>query len=338
MTNEERRGGSGVEGARGQGPTGLAGRRRRLSDAETARRMLQCALDMVNSSGLTVSLEHIRLEDVIRDAGVSRSAVYRRWPYKDMFFSDLLRELAKAAAPAAVSDRETVERVRGRALERLDWFRTPASRHELLVELLRHGAEQDFEAMRRSTEWRTYLALHATYLSLDDGELRGDLQRTLAESERAFVTRIAGAYARLALLVGHRLRPGAGTFESLALLVNATMRGLVLTALSLPSGTGAAGGPGTLPGPGAGPAGPGADFAGAGGGPAGEGGGPLGPGDLSPLSAVGVIGIALAFLEPDPEVVWDDERVERVRGVLETGTGFDRLASGEGTGSGAGVE
>ena len=35
---------------------------------------------------------------VIRDADVSRSSAYRRWPYKDLFFSDLLRELAKAAA------------------------------------------------------------------------------------------------------------------------------------------------------------------------------------------------------------------------------------------------
>ncbi|MFB7915193.1 TetR/AcrR family transcriptional regulator [Streptomyces sp. NPDC056061] len=303
MKNDEQRGGNGVEGARGQGPTGLAGRRRRLSDAETAQRMLRCALAMVNSTGLTVSLEHIRLEDVIRDAGVSRSAVYRRWPYKDMFFSDLLRELAKAAAPAAVSDRETVERVRVRALERLDWFRTPASRHELLVELLRHGAEQDFEAMRRSTEWRTYLALHATYSSLDDGELRGDLQRALAESERAFATRIAGAYGRLASLVGYRLRPGAGGFESLAVLVNATMRGLVLTALSLPD----AGEPVPQSAP--------AD-------------GPAGAATVSGLPAAGVIGIALAFLELDPEVVWDDARIERVRGVLETGRGFDQLAPG----------
>jgi len=27
---------------------------------------------------------------VIRDADVSRSAVYRRWPFKDLFFSDLV--------------------------------------------------------------------------------------------------------------------------------------------------------------------------------------------------------------------------------------------------------
>ena len=82
---------------RSQAPTGLARRGRRLSDQETEQRMLQAAVAMVHRTGLTVSLEHISFEDVIRDADVSRSAVYRRWPYKDLFFSDLVKELAKDA-------------------------------------------------------------------------------------------------------------------------------------------------------------------------------------------------------------------------------------------------
>ena len=66
--------------------------------------MLQAAVAMVNRTGLTVSLDHISLEEVIRDADVSRSAVYRRWPYKDLFFSDLVKELAKKATPTIVDD------------------------------------------------------------------------------------------------------------------------------------------------------------------------------------------------------------------------------------------
>ena len=80
-----------------QAPTGLARRSRRLSDRQTEERMLQAAVAMVHRTGLTVSLDHISLEEVIRDADVSRSAVYRRWPYKDLFFSDLVKQLAKDA-------------------------------------------------------------------------------------------------------------------------------------------------------------------------------------------------------------------------------------------------
>jgi AcrR family transcriptional regulator len=52
--------------------------------------MLDAAGAMIGRTGLTVSLEHLSFEDVIHQAGVARSAVYRRWPYKDLFFSDLL--------------------------------------------------------------------------------------------------------------------------------------------------------------------------------------------------------------------------------------------------------
>jgi hypothetical protein len=45
-----------------------------LSDEETGRRMLDTALATVNRAGLTVGLDHISFEDVIRDAAVSRTA------------------------------------------------------------------------------------------------------------------------------------------------------------------------------------------------------------------------------------------------------------------------
>ena len=83
-------------------PSGLGRRARRLSDQETERRMLAAAVAMVQRTGLTVSLDHISFEDVIRDADVARSAVYRRWPYKDLFFSDLVKELAKEAIPPTI--------------------------------------------------------------------------------------------------------------------------------------------------------------------------------------------------------------------------------------------
>jgi AcrR family transcriptional regulator len=127
------------------GPLGLA-RRPRLSDHETEQRMLHTATALIDGSGLTVSLDHISFEEVIQQAGVSRSAAYRRWPYKDLFFSDLLKELAQAARPAAVSGFEASSAaIREIALAHLDWLETPEGRHDLVLELIRLGALNDFE-------------------------------------------------------------------------------------------------------------------------------------------------------------------------------------------------
>ncbi|MGO9276965.1 MAG: TetR/AcrR family transcriptional regulator, partial [Streptosporangiaceae bacterium] len=214
-------------------PTGLARRGRRLSDQETERRMLQAAVRMVNRSGLTVSLDHISFEDVIRAADVSRSAVYRRWPYKDLFFSDLVKELARTATPTIVS--EEMNLIGEIVAEHEDWLETPELRHGLLAELFRRLSLFDFQTLYESPQWRTYVALHATFMSLADGQLRDQVRLGLAQSEQDHVARLAQAWELLAGLFGYRLRPEMGaTFETIATLLDATMRGLVIMALSRP--------------------------------------------------------------------------------------------------------
>src|SRR5579863_5776464 len=101
-------------------PTGLARRGRRLPEEETEQRMLRAALAMVRAAGLTVSLEHISFEDVIREADVSRTSAYRRWPHKDLFFSDLVLELARDPAPGIfTAELDMIQRVVAGRLEEL---------------------------------------------------------------------------------------------------------------------------------------------------------------------------------------------------------------------------
>jgi len=271
-------------------PTGLARRGRRLSDQETEQRMLRAAVAMVSRTGLTVSLDHISFEDIIRDAGVSRSAVYRRWPYKDLFFSDLVRQLARDATPAIVEDE--LELMRQITASRPDWLETPELRHRLLLELFRQLSLLDFQAMLGSPGWRTYLALHATFMSLADGDLRDQVQAALNQSEQAHNARIAQAWRQLTALFGYRLRPESGiTFEALATLLSATMRGLVVMALSAPDVAGQLIEARPF----------GADARG-----------------QWSLPALGLAGLASAFLEPDPAVEWDAGRIAAVRQALAT--------------------
>ncbi len=275
-----------------QAPTGLARRGRRLSDRETEQRMLRTAVAMVQRTGLTVSLDHISFEDVIRDADVSRSAVYRRWPYKDLFFSDLVKQLAKDATPTIVDDELAL--MRRIVAEHEDMLKTPELRHGLLVELFRQLSLLDFQAMYSSPGWRTYIALHAAFMSLADGALRDQVQVALAESEQAHNARIARAWQQLTGMFGYRLRPGLGaTFEMLATLLSATMRGLIITALSTP-GT-------ASHRVRARPFGAAAE-------------------DEWSLPALGFGSMASAFLEPDPAVQWDEQRLATVRQALRTWT------------------
>jgi AcrR family transcriptional regulator len=276
--------------AASQAPTGLARRGRRLSDEETEKRMLRTAADMVSSAGLTVSLDHISLEEVIRAADVSRSTVYRRWPHKDLFFSDLVKELAKTATPTIMA--AEVALIREVFAEREDWLESPAHRERFVAELIRRLSLLDFQMLSGSAEWRTYLALHATFMSLADSELRAEVQAALAVSEREHLGRVAGAWEQLAGLLGYRLRPELGTtFTDLAALLEATMRGLVIMAQSMPElgEQRTAGRP--LP------AGAIADWS---------------------LPALGLAGVAWAWIEPDPDVEWDSGRIARVSHVMAT--------------------
>jgi len=272
-----------------QGPSGLGRRARRLSDQETERRMLAAAVAMVQRTGLTVSLDHISFEDVIRDADVARSAVYRRWPYKDLFFSDLVKELAREAIPPALLDDE-YELIRRVVAGHLDWLDTPELRASLVSELFRQAALLDFEAFCRSPEWRTYFALHATFMSLADGELRDQVQAALARSEEARLARIVRGWQYLTGLLGYRVRPELGaTLDTVVTLIDATMQGIVIMALAIPGMATHR----TIAAP----------F------------GAAAPEEWS-LPALGTASIAAAFLEPDPAIEWDSERIARVRQAL----------------------
>lgn len=270
-------------------PFGREYRAGRLSDEQTARRMIETAIAKVNEDGLPVSFDALRFEDVIAQAGVARSAVYRRWPTKQHFYADLLLALAGFEHPVqAAYDRKTVEVSIQGTMENLDQLRSPAGRRALLVELMRVGALQNFDSLTTARSWSVYVTLLATLDSLPDNDFRADLQTALRESERNFVSRMAQFYEVMMHVLGYRVRPELQevTTRTIAQLGAAVVEGLTLNNSADPE----VGlrrfvldpfGVGTL-----------ADWS---------------------LPGIGFASVALALVEPDPQLdgEWSDDDVAR---------------------------
>ncbi|ATL67974.1 TetR/AcrR family transcriptional regulator [Nocardia terpenica] len=274
---------------------GVSRRRSRLSDEQTAQRMLAAATAMVERAGLTVSLEHLSFEEVIRAAGVARSAVYRRWPYKDLFFSDLLVELARGVNPVlAEANPAAMAAVGASVLEHLEWARTPGLRRALAGEVLRCGAAEEFSLFARSPAWRTYFAVQATFQGLPDGALRERVRAALTVSEQALVEQVATAYTRVCALIGLRVRPQAGVgFDTVARAATAALRGLVLMAPVNPAITRIRVRANPFDAPAA------AEWS-----------------EPALILATTVVGLT----EPDPDLVWSPEHEAVVRAALTSGS------------------
>jgi AcrR family transcriptional regulator len=212
-------------------------RRARLSDEQTARRVLDAALAQLAERGVSVGLDQVRFEDVIRAADVSRSSAYRRWPTRDALVEDVLVELAHGAyqpGVGAIVAGRAAEVVASHAAQAAD----PAGRHDLFVELVRLTFEIDLAATAASREFRSYLALRAAFAGIESDELRSRIAAALAVGDRRTVARGAAVLTSAARLFGMRLvAPLAAPegFEVVARALFAASVGFVVAAQSDPS-------------------------------------------------------------------------------------------------------
>ena len=193
--------------------------------------MLRTALDLVESQGLTVSLDHLSLENVITHADVSRSSAYRRWPYKDLFLADRLVAVARDT-DLSVEPPGLIEELS--ALIAGTDLNDPQSRQDLLIEALRLSSGSEFERIWSSPRWRTYVALSATVTGLPLGPIREAAAAAVLDAETRFVARRARVYRNLAGMIGYRVRGGLEDevgYELMSSTSGAVMTGYVVKAL-----------------------------------------------------------------------------------------------------------
>jgi len=264
-------------------------------DASVPDRLVMTAVEQIRREGMTVSLEHLSFEAIIRESGVSRATAYRHWPTKTDFLGEVLVTVVRSTRLEGESPQEVAE------LGALIWenradLGSAQGRRNLVVEALRYSTDADFRRVLASPAWHTYLGLNATFRGLPDGPLRTRVQIALADADTRFVAHRAEVYARLPSLLGYRLvlpLTAPYGFTVMASAAGSMMTGLVVKALARPEiatdtlqmrpfgSTRSAGW--TLP-------------------------------------AYHLAGVLLSHLEPDPAVQWDSKQrrtsVETITGVL----------------------
>ena len=191
--------------------------------------MLDAAISLVHERGISTGLESISFDEVIRQAEVSRTSAYRRWPTRDRFYGEVLVELASGASlpvPAMDISRQITRAISDHA-ESLD---SPQTRHELVVELLRYSIDADYELISTSPEWRTYRLLLASYEGIADADVRTAVAAGLSAAEQLALETRARIYAEFTALLGYRLKAplsGPDGFEFMSRAAGAMMRGIV---------------------------------------------------------------------------------------------------------------
>src|SRR6516165_2379902 len=137
----------------------------RVPAGEVRQRMLDAGRELALAAGAALTIEHLRLEEVIQRARVPRSSVYRLWPYKEDYISDLLCYLAGSGS--SFSERtlmapETGAMVRALIDDNRALLAAPEGRRALLCEIIRITAERNYRALSDSPQWRLHMALATT--------------------------------------------------------------------------------------------------------------------------------------------------------------------------------
>jgi AcrR family transcriptional regulator len=198
----------------------MAVRAERVPADEVRRRMLDAGRDLALEAGAALTIEHLRLEEVIQRARVPRSSVYRLWPYKEDFIDDLLCYLAGSGSwfkTTGVFDPQTFAIVEATVKDNSHLLDTPEGRWAVLREATRLGAFRNYQAFTESQAWRLHMALLSTLGSTRIGEARQRIAAALEDSQTRSRKSLVGMYQQLMGLLGLRLRDPAQTADHMVL-------------------------------------------------------------------------------------------------------------------------
>jgi len=203
----------------------------RVPAHEIRQRMLDAGRDLALEAGAALTIEHLRLEEVIQRARVPRSSAYRVWPYKEDYTDDLLCYLAGAGSwfsDKAVVAPETSAVVRELITGNQQLLATPEGRRALLREVVRVTADRNYHALSDSLQWRLHMALVATLGSTRTGAARRQIAAALEAAQSRSREVMVALFGIVATELGLRPRDPALTVEHLQLAGGLFIQSLAL--------------------------------------------------------------------------------------------------------------
>lgn len=198
----------------------MAARPERVPAEEVRRRMLEAGRELAIEAGAALTIEHLRVEEIIQRARVPRSSAYRMWPYREEYIDDLLCYLAGAGNwfnDRPVFDPETFTVLKQVVEDNRELISQPGGRRALLCEIVRLTVAQNYAALTESGTWRLHMALSATLGSTRSGEARQKIAAALEESQRVSRDSLVAVFGFLAQELGLRMRDPAATIEHMQL-------------------------------------------------------------------------------------------------------------------------
>ncbi|MGH3245230.1 MAG: hypothetical protein ACRDOI_03335 [Trebonia sp.] len=225
----------------------MTARPERVPADEVRQRMLDAGRELALEAGAALTIEHLRLEEVIQRARVPRSSVYRMWAYRGDYIDELLRYLAGTGSwfsQRAVLDPETFDDIKRILEENARLLATLEGRRALLREVTRVTVTRNYTALTESTQWRLHMALAATLGSTRSGEARNRIAAALEASQLRSREAMAAVLGQLAALVGLRPRDPAYTLDHLALAGGLLVQALALRNVQIQAAADAPEGPG----------------------------------------------------------------------------------------------
>jgi len=221
----------------------MMARPERVPAEEVRKRMLDAGRELAIEAGAALTIEHLRLEEVIQRARVPRSSVYRLWSYRDEYIDDLLCYLAGAGSlfgNRPVFDPETFSIASKVLDDNRHLLASGDGRRALLREVVRLTTTRNYQALSESAPWRLHMALIATRGSTRSGEARQQIAAALEEAQLKSRQSMVALFDYLMGEIGLRLRdPEAWSTEHLQLAGGLLMQSLALRNLQVRAADGA---------------------------------------------------------------------------------------------------